>query len=789
MSASETNFRNFFETIDDMFIITDLEGNIFHANQSLTDKLGYSLSELINTDIRNLHPADKRFEIADLVKRLLDEELDVGHLEIESKSGKKFVVDSRLWMGTWNGKPCIYTISKDITEEMENLQLFTTTFEKNPLPMAIVSAENDTISKVNPEFIKKTGYTENDIIGKSTEELNIFIDLEKKEEIKNKRLAGGDIIDEELSIRCKDNRTLIGLFLVEKIISKGEKSLLIVMVDITESVKLRRTIEENYKKLTQIIEATRVGTWELDLRTGSIQCNDYWTEFLGYSLAELAPINMARWEELTHPADLATAYKKLNKHINGEAEYYEYEMRLKHKDGHWIWSQARGKITEVDANGKPLKMFGTHTDVSHRKQAEQKLRESERRFFLALDKTEAGLWDIDLVNRRVFLSPMWKQILGYSDHEIDNSMDSWKELIHPGDLAEIKKLGKIFFSGKSDTYESISRFRHKDGSWRWILIRGGVLNNEDGVPTRLIGTNLDITREHEQALELEGFFSVNLDLLCITTLQGEFIKTNKAWEEILGYPSAELKGQNFLDFVHPEDIQATLEAMEDLSNQKEVTQFINRYISRDGTYRYIEWRSTPYGNNIYAAARDITDRKKYEEEILEISNRDSLTNVYNRGYIYNRIQEMLDEYRNTNQVLSICLIDIDDFKLINDTYGHQVGDYILQEFTKEIDANLRPNDLLGRYGGEEFIVVLDGIDAEKSYVVLERILKIIRNKIFNFDRFEINFTFSAGVSTSSEVFSNHQMASREKVEVLINMADQRMYHAKGMGKNRVVFEM
>ena len=315
------------------------------------------------------------------------------------------------------------------------------------------------------------------------------------------------------------------------------------------------------------------------------------------------------------------------------------------------------------------------------------------------------------------------------------------------------------------------------------------MSNEDGVPTRLIGTNLDITREHEQALELERFFSVNLDLLCITTLQGEFIKTNKAWEEILGYPSAELKGQNFLDFVHPEDIQATLEAMEDLSNQKEVTQFINRYISRDGTYRYIEWRSTPYGNNIYAAARDVTDRKKYEKEILEISNRDSLTNVYNRGYIYNRIQEMLDEYRNTNQVLSICLIDIDDFKLINDTYGHQVGDYILQEFTKEIDANLRPNDLLGRYGGEEFIVVLDGIDAEKSYVVLERILKIIRNKIFNFDRFEINFTFSAGVSTSSEVFSNHQMASGEKVEVLINMADQRMYHAKGMGKNRVVFEM
>jgi PAS domain S-box-containing protein len=114
--------------------------------------------------------------------------------------------------------------------------------------------------------------------------------------------------------------------------------------------------------------------------------------------------------------------------------------------------------------------------------------------------------------------------------------------------------------------------------------------------------------------ELENFFSVALDLLCIADTSGNFIRVNKAWEGILGYSTADLEKRQFLEFVHPDDMQATLDSMTELSEQHPILNFTNRYLTKDGDYRFIEWRSSPSGNLIYAAARDITERIKAEEE-------------------------------------------------------------------------------------------------------------------------------------------------------------------------------
>ena len=125
-------------------------------------------------------------------------------------------------------------------------------------------------------------------------------------------------------------------------------------------------------------------------------------------------------------------------------------------------------------------------------------------------------------------------------------------------------------------------------------------------------------RLDQKTEEMERFFNINLDLLCIADMEGNFIKVNKAWEDILGYTAENLEKRKFLEFVHPDDMEATLAAIAKLSNQEKVINFVNRYCTPDGAYRYIEWRSQPYGDLIYAAARDITDRK-LTEEALRIS--------------------------------------------------------------------------------------------------------------------------------------------------------------------------
>jgi PAS domain S-box-containing protein len=119
----------------------------------------------------------------------------------------------------------------------------------------------------------------------------------------------------------------------------------------------------------------------------------------------------------------------------------------------------------------------------------------------------------------------------------------------------------------------------------------------------------------EKTQELDRFFLLNLDLLCIADTNGFFRRVGKQWEKVLGYPCEELEGRRFLDFVHPDDLQSTLAALAELAAQREVLNFVNRYRHRDGSYRWIEWRSYPAGELIYAAARDITDQKEAEETL------------------------------------------------------------------------------------------------------------------------------------------------------------------------------
>ena len=165
--------------------------------------------------------------------------------------------------------------------------------------------------------------------------------------------------------------------------------------------------------------------------------------------------------------------------------------------------------------------------------------------------------------------------------------------------------GKVALGGKSETFEQFSEVLK-----RWYQVQ--VFSSEKGYFTTLF---IDITSEKQKTEELENFFEVNLDLLCIADTEGNFIKTNKAWEEVLGYDSHALEGRKFLDFVHPEDMQATLAALARLGAQEQVLNFVNRYQCWDGSYRFIEWRSHPRGKLIYAAARDITEQQRTLEEL------------------------------------------------------------------------------------------------------------------------------------------------------------------------------
>lgn len=313
--------------------------------------------------------------------------------------------------------------------------------------------------------------------------------------------------------------------------------------------------------------------------------------------------------------------------------------------------------------------------------------------------------------------------------------------------------------------------RKKDGAFLSGLLAGEFI--------RFAGETCILAVYSDQT-ELERFFSINLDLLCIADVDGHFLKLNRAWTEILGYRIEDLRGKVFLDFVHPEDVPSTLNAIAKLDAQEEVLNFVNRYRCADGSYRYIEWRSHPYGERIYAAARDITERVQWEQRLVELSTRDPLTGIFNRRHIHERLAEVIPEYRRSGRLYSVAVIDLDHFKRVNDSYGHQAGDFVLKEMTAVISSSLRPYDLLGRYGGEEFIVVFPETRRKQAKTVMCRILDTVRSHNFEFEGRVIRVTFSVGVCDCGE-FDPVDLT----VEDLVKRADQRLYRAKQLGRDRI----
>ena len=147
----------------------------------------------------------------------------------------------------------------------------------------------------------------------------------------------------------------------------------VIVHDVTERVRAEEALAEHRRRLANVIEGTNVGIWEWNIQTGQIHVNERWAEMIGYRLAELEPTTIETWERFTHTGDLEKSNRLLRACFRGDADYYDTEVRMRHRDGHWIWVLDRGRVLEWTEEGEPLRMWGTHQDITARKRMEQDL--------------------------------------------------------------------------------------------------------------------------------------------------------------------------------------------------------------------------------------------------------------------------------------------------------------------------------------------------------------------------------------------------------------------------------
>jgi len=284
-----------------------------------------------------------------------------------------------------------------------------------------------------------------------------------------------------------------------------------------------------------------------------LQVNPAWEKKLNLLNIYLEQSYFLDW---VHPEDISLAQDNLTKLLIYQTEVtFVLRWRDQVGDYHWLtW-----EITPVP---QQTKFYAVATDITEQKQAEQTLYDNQERFELAVQGSRHGLWDWNLLTNEIYLSPRWKNILGYQDYEIANQLEEWCRFVHPDDYPKMWSAIEAYLDQQIPYYESIYRMSHQDGSYLWILARAAALWDQNHQPYRMVGTYVDITEQKllEQASQekealLAAIFEVTKIGLCIVDAEGRFVRVNPAYCQLFGYATQELLGHHFTTIL-PSDQQA-----------------------------------------------------------------------------------------------------------------------------------------------------------------------------------------------------------------------------------------
>jgi len=288
--------------------------------------------------------------------------------------------------------------------------------------------------------------------------------------------------------------------------------------------------------------------------------------------------------------------------------------------------------------------------------------------------------------------------------------------------------------------------------------------------------------------DFERFFDLSLDMLCIASADGYFKRVNASFQRTLGWTPEELTSRPFVDFIHPDDVAATLVEVKKLASGRPTILFRNRYRCSDGNYRHLLWTGVLESEGVlFAIARDTTELlqlaselEKSNARLAQLAVTDGLTQIANRNAFDEQLDGQLQLMFRMSRPLSLLMLDIDYFKQYNDRHGHQAGDEALKKVASLLRMTARVTDVVARYGGEEFAVVLPNTDEEGAMQMAQRFTTAIRAHPWPHG----TLTVSMGVATLPAGGTTGAQRVRGKRELLGN-ADRALYVSKQNGRDRV----
>lgn len=532
-----------------------------------------------------------------------------------------------------------------------------------------------------------------------------------------------------------------------------------------------------------------------------VLCNQTIIDMLGYeNKKEL--LNL-------HPSKLSPEFQP-----DGRRSYEKAEemMQLAVQNGkyrfEWVHTRANNADFLVEVTLTPITLNNRNVihvvwkDISRKKETLEALKASElsnqhlkERMELALSGYNAGVYEWNLLDNSAYYSPQWKEMLGYDkDHELPGILSTWKDRVHPDDIEAIMSNVQATLDAKEEHIETTHRLKHANGQWIWILGRGIIQYDQNAKAFRMVGIHTDITEQKAIQLKVDQQAQIIehiLESVISTDLEGYISSWNMGSEVLLGYKSSEMIGKHIKSLYLKEDhasLQNNIYILMQKGKQKAEIRLVkksNELIFADLSLSLLkDEKGNPIGMIGYS--QDITERKKAEDKLREQqdmlhyqAHHDHLTGLPNRILFNDRLEQGIQTSLRQQTKLALLFIDLDNFKEVNDSLGHDIGDKVLKVVAEEFKTCIRKVDTLARLGGDEFMIILEDLKKEEDASLLAQKILDISKEPIKVGKHTLHVSASIGISLYPSDTTN--------ILDLLQYADIAMYKAKAKGRNNFQF--
>lgn len=553
----------------------------------------------------------------------------------------------------------------------------------------------------------------------------------------------------------------------------------------------RLTAEQDKERLKLALDGAELGLWDRNFVTNVRTYSERWCTMLGYAPGAIDGPGTT-WQELVHPDDLPTAREALGKHIRGETPFFESEHRMRHKDGRWIWILARGKVVERDAAGMPVRMAGTHMDITARKQADALLRDSALHYRDVFENNPQSMmiFDADTLS---LLDVNEAAVAQYGYPKSEFLSLTMEDILAPEER-------RRFYDNHPRSSESglksagVWQHRTRDGTVMDVEITSRERVFEGKAARLLLSQDITVRKKAEEALRdsesrLRSLIDLSSDWYWDINENFRFSRFDGYREDKIGSTSEQTLGKTRWEMGALNMTQADWEAHRALlETHQTFHDFELHRIDPKGVTYWISISGVPVFDEkgvfrgYRGIGRDITGRKRAEDDTLRLAFYDTLTGLPNRRLLLDRLSQAMSASARSHRHGALLYIDLDNFKDLNDTLGHDMGDRLLEQVGNRLVTCIRDGDTVARLGGDEFVVMLENLNdsapdaAIQTEIVGEKLLTAL-NQPYDLAGTEHHSTPSIGVT----LFSGHL----QSVEELLKQADLAMYQAKAAGRNNL----